>query len=211
MARSPKTPKTLRSPRDLIGISSRPLGEGEDLRQIGSNQERIAFFKGWAIAAIRNDGKDPQQHQTIIAKSSKADRSYFAASTLKRLHEIEQELKILDRLSDTEAVRRIALHVIHQALALASEFHALTVADNEMPLATGAQILGGLERRRTVVNAKRHAVRSREWKKWNDEAKKIWTRQPQLSRQAVAARVKGNLRLTEAVRTIAKKLTIKPR
>jgi hypothetical protein len=209
MARSPKTPsrKILRSPRDLIGSTSRPPDEGEDLGQIGSNQARIAFLKNWATAAIRHDGKDPQQYQKIIAEPTKADRSYFAALMLKRLYDIEQDLNILDRLSDIEAIRRISLHVIHQALSLASEFHALTGTDNEMPLATGAQILEGLERRRTVANAKRHAVQSREWKKWNDEAKKIWTRQPQLSRQAVAALVKRNLRLAEAVRTIAKRLT----
>jgi hypothetical protein len=200
-------PKTLRSPKDLIGITSRPANEGEDLRQIGSNQSLIAFLKNWAITAIRHDGKDPQQYLKIIAESAKADRAYCAALTLRRLYQIDHELGILDRLSGAEAVRQIALHVIHQALALASEFHDLTIVDNEKPLSAGAKILGGLETRRDIVNARLHAKRSREWKKWRDEAKKIWARQPRLSLQAVARLVKRNLRLAEAERTIARKLT----
>jgi len=199
---------TLRSPKDLIGITSREASEteGRDFGRIGSNQASIEAFKNWAVTAIRNDGKYPEQYQKIIAESAKADRSYWAALMLKRLYEIEQDLALLDRLSDADSVRRLALHVIHQTMVLASEFYGLTVSDNEMPIATGAQMLRGLETRRAIVNAKLHTIRSREWKKWNAEAKTIWMRQPQLSRQAVAMRVKANLRLTEAVRTIAKKL-----
>jgi hypothetical protein len=211
MARSPKSQstKTLRSPRDLVGITSRALAEGENLGQTGSNQARIAFLKNWAATAIRSDGKDPQKYLEIIDDSAKADRGYVAALVFRRLSDIEQDLKVLDRLSDLEAIRQFSLHVIHHALALASEFRALTIVDNEMSLATGAKVLGGLETRRTIVNAKLHSVRYREWKKWNNEANKIWVRQPQLSRQAVAALVKRNLRLAEAVRTVAKRLTMK--
>jgi hypothetical protein len=198
---------TLRSPKDLIGITSRPASEAEvsEFGQIGSNQARIDFFRNWAITAIYNDGQDPEQYQKIIAESAKADRSYCAALILKRLSNIEQDLTILDRLS-AGPVRQIALHAIHQTLVLVSEFHALTIADNEMPIATGAQMLGALDQKRTVVNAERHAKRSREWKKWNEEAGRIWGRHQTWSRQAVAAHVKGSLKLTDAVRTIAKRL-----
>jgi hypothetical protein len=207
MRRSTKS-KTLRSPKDLIGVTTRPASEGEGLKfeQIGSNQARIAFLRDWADTAIRNNGKDPAQYQKIIGESAFADRAYWAACMLKRLDDIEGDLAFVEHCSDAVSVRRIALNAIHHALVLASEFHMLTVADNEAAIVTGTATSRGLASKRAVVNADRHAKRSRVWKRWKVEAKKIWERHPALSRQAVASRVKKNLGLGEAVRTIAKRL-----
>jgi len=82
----------------------------------------------------------------------------------------------------------------------------MTIVDNEEPIVTGAAVRRGLATKREIVNDARHRKHARGWKTWNAEAQKIWERQPRWSRQAVAARVKTNLRLTEAARTIAKRL-----
>ena len=134
------------------------------------------------------------------------DRSYWAAFILKRLKDIEQHLVKLGPGSDAETVRRTALHVLRQALILAADFHALTVIVNERPISVGTRTLQGLAERRATVNAARHVEASNKQKKWNDEARKIWARNPRLSRRDVATKLKSTLKLKEAVDTIRKRL-----
>ena|SRR6516225_3636031 len=125
---------------------------------------------------------------------------------LKRLDGIEGELRLIERLRDADSLRRIALHAINQALVLASEFHALTIADNERPIFTGTRSAQNLRQSSSAANVARHKKRSREWARWNAAAAEIWTRHPRLSRQAVAQQVKVKLGLAERARTIAKQL-----
>ena len=214
-------PKTLRSPKGLIGLTSRPAGEGEGLKfeQIGPNDfafkpiagemicSHIAFLRDWATAAINLEGKDPAQYQKIIEESAFTDRAHCAALMLKKLEDVEGDLIDVEQCSDADAVRRNALNAINHALVLAFYVHALTVADNEAAIFTGTRISRSLGLNSRAANTARHAERDREWLRWNAEAKQIWERHPKLSRQAVASRVKKNLGLDEAVRTIAKRLT----
>ncbi len=200
--------KTLRSPDNLIGVTTRPAteAEGQAFTRLGSNELHIAFLKKWASAAIQNDSNDPAQYEKLIKKSIAADSAYFAARVLKRLDGIEAGLKLVERLGDVESLRRIASQITREALTLASEIHALTIVDNERPLFTGTQNAQNLRESSSAANTARRKERSREWILWNAEATQIWTRNPSLSRQAVAQQVKVKLRLHERVRTIAKKL-----
>jgi hypothetical protein len=200
---------SLRSAKNLISVTTRPATEAEShaFVQLGSNESRIAFLKKWASEAIiLNDSKDQDPYEKIIKESSSADRAYFAACMLKRLDGIESGLRLLERLRDTDSLRRIALRVIHDALVLSSEFHALTIVDNETPIFTGTRNAQNLRESSRAANAARHRERSRERAQWNDEAAQIWARHPELSRQAVAKQVKLKLRLSERERTIAKQL-----
>jgi hypothetical protein len=199
---------SLRSANNLIGVTTRAATEAEShaFVQLGSNESRIAFLRKWASDAIQNDSKAPAQYENIIEQSSTADRAYFAACMLKRLDGIEGGLKFVERLGDVESLRRIVPHLIHEALALASEFHALTIVDNERPIFTGTRNAQNLRQSSSAANVARHKTRSREWTRWNAAAAQIWTRHPGLSRQAVAQQVKVKLGLGERVRTIAKQL-----
>jgi hypothetical protein len=203
-----QSPKTLRSPNNLIGVTTRPAtkAEGQAFAQLGSNKTLIAFLRRWASGAVQNDAKDPAQYEKIIEESSAADRAYFAARVLKRLDGIEGDLKFVDRLRDADLLRQIALRVIHEALALASEFHALTIADNERPIFTGTRNAQNLRESSGLANTARRSERSREWAGWNAKAAQIWERHPKLSRQAVAQQIKIKLNLDERDRTIAKRL-----
>jgi hypothetical protein len=200
--------KTLRSADNLIGVTTRPATETERqaFAQLGSNEPQIAFLRKWASDAIQNDSKDPAQYERIIEESSAADRAYFAACMLKRLDGIEGGLKLIERLGDVESFRLIVPHLIHEALALASEIHALTIADNERPIFTGTRNAQNLRQKSGAANAARHKERSRARAKWNAAAAEIWARNPGLSRQAVARQIKVKLGLDERERTIAKRL-----
>jgi hypothetical protein len=199
---------SLRSANNLISVTTRAATEAEShaFVRLGSNESRIAFLRKWASDAIQNDSKAPAQYENIIEQSSTADRAYFAACMLKRLDGIEGGLKFVERLRDPDSIRRIALQVIHDALALCSEFHALTIVDNERPIFTGTRNAQNLRESSRAANAARHNERCRERAQWNDEAAQIWARNPELSRQAVAKQLKLKLRLSERERTIAKQL-----
>ena len=203
-----QSPKTLRSPNNLIGVAARPATETESQASdwLGSSESLTAFLRSWACAAIQNDSKDPAQREKIIKESSAADRAYFAACMLKRLDGIEGGISLVKRLRDTDSLRQISLHAIHEALVLASEFHALTIADNERPIFTGTRNAQNLRDSSSSANTVRHGERSRRWARWNAEAAQIWERHPKLSRQAVAQQVKIKLNLAERDRTIAKRL-----
>jgi hypothetical protein len=221
---------TLRSPKDLIGVIERPAGKGEGFKveidpkrsgikwtlpdETGDTiRSRITVLRNWATSLLVGDGGEPTLPERPRKKDQRsreavtvADRAYWARRVLKKLDDVERELINVERTSDADTVRRHAFAAIHNAIVLVTECHLLTIADNEEPIVTGAAVRGGLATKRRIVNDARHRKRAREWKTWNAEAQKIWERQPRWSQQAVAARVKRNLRLTEAVGTIAKRL-----
>jgi hypothetical protein len=184
--------------------------EAEKFGRLGSNQARIAVLREWAEAAIRADNKDPVEYRKIIAESETVDRSYWSARMLKRLDAIQAGLAIVERSADAKLARKIALNIINDALLLASEFHAQTIADNERSIFTGTRNARNLRESSSVANATRHKERTREWSRWNAAAAKIWERHPKLSRQSVAAQIKTRLQLVEDEGTIAKRLK-KPR
>jgi hypothetical protein len=214
--------KTLQSPKRLINVTSQRLHGAKHFKveQFARNQwafkacdvtaKDIRFHLARLVkmsrAFLKHERKDPAQFQKLIVQSSLADRTYFAARMLKELEWLERELGNVERCWDLESVRQSALNAISDALILASIFHLLTIADNEPAIVHGTAAAIGLARKRQQANAKRHAERSREWRRWNDEAQKIWARKPQLSRQAVATRVRASLHLADEVRTIAKRL-----
>lgn len=221
---------TLRSPKDLIGIIERPAGKGEGFKvEIDPTKSkikwtlpdvtgdtirsRITVLRNWATSLLVGDGGEPTLPERLRKKDRRtteavtfADRAYWARRVLKKLDDVESDLINVERASDVDSVRRRAFTALYNAVLLSSEIHNLTIVDNEEPIVTGAAVRGGLATKRRIVNAARHRKHARGWKTWNAEAQKIWERQPRLSRYAVAVRVKGNLRLTEAVRTIAKRL-----
>jgi hypothetical protein len=221
---------TLRSPKDLVGVIERPAGKGEGFKvEIGPKKSEIKWtlpdvtgdtirshitaLRNWATFLLVGDGGEPSMAERprnsdrrATEEATFADRAYWARRVLKKLDDVESDLITVERASDVDAVRRHALTVLYKAVVLSSEIHNLTVVDNEGSIVTGAAVRGGLATKRGIVNDARHRKHARGWKTWNAEAAKIWARQPRWSRQAVAARVKGNLRLTEAVRTIAKRL-----
>jgi hypothetical protein len=207
---------TLGSPNDLLSVTLRNLedNEVEKFARLGSNQARVAVLREWAEAAIRADNKDPSDYREIIKESEAvseiADRSYWSARMLKRLDGIQAGLAIVERSADAELTRKIALNTINDALLLASEFHELTIADNERPIFTGTRNARNLRESSSVANATRHKGRAREWSRWNAAAAEIWERHPKLSRQSVAAQIKTRLQLVEDEGTIAKRLK-KPR
>jgi hypothetical protein len=229
---SPKAERstTLRSPKDLIGVIERRAGKGEGFKvEIGPNnswkkwkpldvtgdtiRSHITVLKNWATSLLVGDGSEPTLPERPRKKDRRAaeavtfaDRAYWARRVLKKLDDVENDLINVERASDVDSVRRRAFTALYNAVVLSSEIHNLTIADNEEPIVTGAAVRGALATKRGMVNDARHRRHARGWKTWNAEAQKIWERQPHWSRNAVAARVKGNLRLTEAVRTIAKRL-----
>ena len=222
--------RTLRSPKDLIGVIERPARKGEGFKvEIDPTKSRIKWtlpdvtgdtirsritvLKNWATSLLVGDGGEPALPERPRKKDRRAaeavtfaDRACWARRVLKKLDDVESDLINVERASDVDTVRRHAFIALYNAVVLSSEIHNLTIADNEEPIVTGAAVRGGLATKRTIVNDARHRKHARGWKTWNAEAQKIWERQPRWSRNAVAARVKGNLRLTEAVRTIAKRL-----
>jgi hypothetical protein len=176
-------------------------------------RSRITVLKNWATSLLVVDGGEPALAERPRKKDWRAteavtfaDRAYWARRVLKKLDDVESDLINVERASDVDTVRRHAFTALYNAVVLSSEIHNLTIVDNEEPIVTGAAVRGGLATKRRIVNDARHRKHARGWKTWNAEAQKIWERQPRLSRNAVAARVQGNLRLTEAVRTIAKRL-----
>jgi hypothetical protein len=219
---------TLRSPKDLIGVIERPAGKGEGFKvEIDPTKpgikwtlpdatgdtirSRIAILRNWATSLLVGDGSEPTPPERSRKKDQRAtkavaDRAYWARRVLKKLDDVESDLIDVEQASDVDNVRRRAFTALYKAVVLSSEIHNLTIADNEEPIVTGAAVRGGLATKRSIVNDARHRTHARGWKTWNAEAEKIWERQPRLSRNAVAVRVKGNLRLIEAVRTIAKRL-----
>lgn len=229
---SPKAERStpLRSPKDLIGIIERPAGKAEGFKvEIDPTKSKIKWtlpdvtgdtirshitvLKNWATSLLVGDGSEPTLPERPRKRDRRAtevvtfaDRAYWARRVLKKLDDVESDLLNVERASDVDTVRRRALTALYGAVVLSSEIHNLTIADNEEPIVTGAAVRGGLATKRRIVNDARHRKHARGWKIWNAEARKIWERQPRLSRNAVAVRVQGNLRLTEAVRTIAKKL-----
>jgi len=229
---SPKAERstTLRSPKDLIGIIERPAGKDEGFKvEIDPTKSKIKWtlpdvtgdmirshitaLRNWATSLLVGDGSEPalperprKKDRRITEAVTFADRAYWARRVLKKLDDVESDLINVERASDTDTVRRRAFIALYKAVVLSSEIHILTIVDYEKPIVTGAATRGSLARKSRIVNAARHRRHARGWKTWNAEAQKIWERQPRLSRNAVALRVKGNLRLTEAVRTIAKRL-----
>jgi hypothetical protein len=221
---------TLRSPKDLIGVIELPAGKGEGFRvEINATnsgikwtlpdvtgdaiRSHITLLRNWVTSLLVGDGGEPTPPERPRKKDRRtteavtfADRAYWARRVLKKIDDVESDLINVERASDVDSVRRRAFTALYNAVVLSSEIHNLTIADNEEPIVTGAAVRGGLATKRTIVNDARHRKHARGWKTWNAEAQKIWERQPRWSRNAVAARVKGNLRLTEAVRTIAKRL-----
>jgi hypothetical protein len=199
---------TLRSPKDLLSVTWRNLedNEAETFAQLCSNQARISVLRKWAEAAIRADDKDPAEYRKIIAESKIVDRSYWSARMLKRLDAIQAGLAIVERSADVELARKIALNIVNDALLLASEFHGLTIADNERPIFTGTRNARNLRESSSAANAARHKERTREWSRWNAVAAEIWSRNPTLSRPSVAAQIKIRLQLGEDEGTIAKRL-----
>jgi hypothetical protein len=221
---------TLRSPKDLVGVIERPAGKDEGFKvEIGPNnawkkwkprdvtgdtiRSHITVLKNWATSLLVGDGGEPALPKRPRKKDRRAgetvtfaDRAYWARRVLKKLDDVESDLINVERASDVDTVRRHAFTVLYNAVVLSSEIHNLTIVDNEEPIVTGAAVRGGLATKRGIVNDARHRKHARGWKLWNAEAQKIWERQPRLSRNAVALRVQGSLRLTEAVRTIAKRL-----
>ena len=221
---------TLRSPKDLIGVIERSAGEGEgfkvEIDPVKSEikwtlpdvtgdpiHSHVTVLRNWATSLLIGDGGEPSLPERPRKKDRRAkeavtvaDRAYWARRVLKRLDDVELELISVERASDIDTARQRAFTAIYNAVVLSSEIHNLTIVDNEEPIVTGAAVRGGLATKRKIVNDARHRKHARGWKTWNAEAQKIWERQPHWSLQAVAARVKANLRLTEAVRTIAKRL-----
>lgn len=221
---------TLRSPKDLIGVIERPAREGEGFKvDIDPTKSRIKWtlpdvtgdairshitvLRNWATSLLVGDGSEPTLPERPRKKDRRAteavtfaDRVYWAKSVLKKLDDVESDLINVERASDVDTVRRRAFTALYNAVVVSSEIHNLTLVDNEEPIVTGAAVRGSLAAKRRIVNDARHRKHARRWKVWNAEAQNIWERQPHLSRNAVALRVKSNLRLTEAVRTIAKRL-----
>ena len=221
---------TLRSPKDLIGVIERSAGKGEGFKveidptksgikwtlpDVTGNTIRahVTALRNWATFLLVGDGGEPSLPERLRKKDQRAtepvtfaDRVYWARRVLKKLDDVESDLINVERSSDVDTVRRHTFTAIYNAVVLSSEIHNLTIVDNEEPIVTGAAVRGSLATKRRIVNDARHRKHARGWKAWNAEAQKIWERQPRLSRNAVAVRVQGNLRLTEAVRTIAKRL-----
>jgi hypothetical protein len=164
-------------------------------------------LRKFAEGIIRGDGKDPAKYQNIVhTVSATADRGYLAARVLVRLDGITAGLAIIERNSDIDIVRKMALQVVRDGFALAFELQALAMVRREQETVTGEGMLKGADRRRAIANAAYHETRSREWQRWNIEAAEIWKQHPTLSRNAVAALVKKRLGHTDEVRTIAKRL-----
>jgi hypothetical protein len=203
---------TLRSPNDLLSVTWRPLkdNEAEKFARLGSNQARIAVLREWAEAAIRADNKDPVDYREIIKASETvskiADRSYWSARMLKRLDGIQAGLAIVEHSPDLEIVRDIALRIINDTLLLATEFHELTIADNERPIFTGTRNARNLREKSAAANLAYKKARERDWARWNVKATDIWKRRPQLSKRDVARRIKNDLQLSDQIDTIAKRL-----
>jgi hypothetical protein len=221
---------TLRSPKDLIGVIERPAGKGEGFKvEINATnsgikwtlpdvtsdaiRSHITVLRNWVTSLLVGDGGEPtlperprKKDRRTTEAVSFADRAYWARRVLKKLDDVESDLINVERASDVDSVRRRAFTALYNAVVLSSEIHNLTIVDYEEPIVTGAAVRGGLATKRTIVNDARHRKHAHGWKTWNAEAQKIWERQPRWSRNAVAALVKRNLRLTEAVQTIAKRL-----
>jgi hypothetical protein len=220
----------LRSPKDLIGVIERSARKGEGFKvEIDPTKSgikwtlpdvtgdtiraHVAVLRNWATSLLVGDGGEPSLPELPRKKDRRAkeavtvaDRAYWARRVLKRLDDMELELISVERASDVDTARQRAFTALYNSVVLSSEIHNLTIVDNEEPIVTGAAVRGGLATKRKIVNDARHRKHARGWKTWNAEAQKIWERQPRLSRNAVALRVKGNLQRPEAVRTIAKRL-----
>jgi hypothetical protein len=222
---------TLRSPKGLIGVTERPAGKGEGFkvekisppafkwtaRDVTGDTIRahIAVLRNWVTFIGFGDDDEatppelPRKRDRRVTEAvTFADRADWARRVLKRLDDVERDLIDVEESSDTDAVRRHAFTAIYNAVVLSSEIHNLTVADNEAAIFTGTRISRGLKAASEAANKRRKTAQSSEWTRWNAEAHNIWERHPKLSRQAVAAQIRTNLRLAVKVRTIAKRLTI---
>ena len=221
---------TLRSPKDLIGVIKRRAGKGEGFKvEIDPTnsgikwtlpdvtgdaiRSHITVLRNWATSLLDGDGGDPMLPERQRKKDRRtteavtfADPAYWARRVLKKLDDVESDLINVERASDVDSVRRRAFTALYNAIVLSSEIHNLTIVDYEEPIVTGAAVRGGLATKRRIVNDARHRKHAGGWKIWDAEAQKIWERQPRLSRNAVAVRVQGNLKLSEAVQTISKRL-----
>lgn len=222
--------RSLRSPKDLIGVIERPAGKGEgfkveiDPKKSGIKwtlpdvtgdtiRSHITVLKNWATSLLIGDGSEPtlperprKRDRRATEAVTFADRAYWARRVLKKLDDVESDLINVERASDVDTVRRRALTALYGAVVLSSEIHNLTIVDNEAAIFTGTRVSRGLKAASEAANKRRKTAQSREWKRWNAEAHNIWERHPKLSRQAVAAQIRTNLRLAVEVRTIAKRL-----
>jgi len=212
-----------------MGVIERPAGKGKGFKvEIDPTnsgikwtlpdvtgdaiRSHITVLRNWATSLLGGDGGEPTLPERPRKKDRRttavtfADRAYWARRVLKKLDDVESDLINVERASDVDSVLRRAFTALYNAVVLSSEIHNLTIVDYEEPIVTGASVRGALATKRRIVNDARHRKHARGWKTWNAEAQKIWERQPRLSQNAVAVRVQGNLKLTEAVQTIAKRL-----
>jgi hypothetical protein len=210
--------KRLRSPKHLVEVDAwvptpedvkDTLAEADGLKHRKITVEEairleMAYLKKTSIAALRREGKDPSRYRDIIRTSEFADRAYCAALVLRTIDEVEPELVYIEE--SCGGIRDSALDALYLALECAYHLQLLTLADHEPEIVTGKRTAGHLRELRSSWVAKRRNDSKGEWDQWNAEAARIWARNPKLSRQAVARRLKLKLGLEVRERTIAKKL-----
>lgn len=181
-----------RSRKNLIGIRTEHVSELPKLADVVA--ANLAALKAIAIEAIRADEKDPAHYRLIMHEGDHADRAYWAACLLDGLTKIER------------LFRPDNLPLVQAALVLASDMHGLTITDHERKISAAKPILEARDELREKANKDRHAKRTREWARWNKEARTIWLRNDKLSKTDVAKRIKDNLHLRDSVATIRKRL-----
>jgi hypothetical protein len=194
------------SPKGFVGME---MGKEFPVKsQAKAIADYIAFLRAYASNAIESDGGDPSQFKNIYFEKLTAEvagRAFWAAQMLVTLDKIERRIPFIQSLSEADKARDHALPTIYHALCLASQFHQLTIVDNEPQIDHSEKV------RRKIgpdnsSNVALHAERALEWRRWNKCAAAIWVRKPRLSKLNVGALVKKDLALSERATTIAKKL-----
>ena len=216
----------MRSPRDMCSIGAPRKSKAALVFREVVPGKLVACFPDYEVGirdsikrmrrdarrAIKAVGNNPKRAARMIIDAENAgrcDRAYFAASLYEQLAQAERSLSNL--------LKCLPENAIWCGLKFAAELEycrflwdQLRLVEDERYIDHGMKASRGLAKKRSAVNADRHASRSREWERWNDEAGKIWGSRPQLSKQAAAERIKTRFELNEVPATIAKKLK-KPR
>jgi hypothetical protein len=199
----------VQSPKGFVGLQ---MGTEFSVKTpANAIADYIAFLRAYASNVIECDGGDPSQYKKIYLKDIHAEtagRAFWAAQMLVTLDKIERRMSLIQSLSDTDQVRDHALPTIYHALCLASQFHQLTIADNEPQIDHSEKVRRKI-RPDNASNVALHAERAFEWRKWNKCAAPKWAGNASKARRSkldVAALVKKDLGLTEKATTIAKKL-----
>jgi hypothetical protein len=176
-----------------------------------SVKDRVEAFIGqreeWAkqILAKENIHSPPASKARALAQlRPHVDVVHQALETIWFAHRLRHSLGIAQQKGYEIGFQAIWASELVFQLCIASAVGA--IVEKEPAIKHGINRLDDLAASRAATNASRRAERLPEWHQWQNEANRIWSGRPPLSKTAVARMVKKNLGSAKSIDTISRRI-----